>query len=116
MRVCLFGSYAKDSMNDLLKKKLELRDIEVVECNEEIHGVGSFFSANLKLILKHRKIDYDIMILPLWRSLMTLPLAKIISKKPILYYGYMPIYDTVLNDRKVVKINYLCLQRICLKK
>lgn len=107
MRVCFFGSYAKDPMNDLLKKKLELRDIEVVECNEEIHGVGSFFSANLKLVLEHRKIDYDIMILPLWRSLMTLPLAKIISKKPILYYGYMPIYDTVVNDRKVVKANSL---------
>ena len=105
MKVCLFGSYAKDPMNELLKKKLELQNVEVVECNEEIHGVGSFFSANLKIILKHRKIDYDILILPLWRSLFTLPLAKIISKKPILYYGYMPIYDTVVNDRKMMKKN-----------
>jgi len=105
MKVCLFGSYVKDPMNELLKKKLELQNVQVVECNEEIHGIGSFFSANLKLISKHRKIDYDIMILPLWRSLFTLPLAKIISKKPILYYGYMPIYDTVVNDRKMMKKN-----------
>lgn len=105
MKVCLFGSYAKDPMNELLKKKLELQNVHFVECNEEIHGIASFFSANLKLISKHRKIDYDIMILPLWRSLFTLPLAKIISKKPILYYGYMPIYDTVVNDRKMMKKN-----------
>ena len=105
MKVCLFGSYAKDPMNELLKKKLELQNVQVVECNEEIHGIGSFFSANVKLISKHRKIDYDVLILPLWRSLLTLPLAKIISKKPILYYGYMPIYDTVVNDRKMMKKN-----------
>ena len=105
MKVCLFGSYAKDPMNELLKKKLELQNVQFVECNEEIHSIGSFISANLKLILKHRKIDYDIMILPLWRSLLTLPLAKIISKKPILYYGYMPIYDTIVNDRKMMKEN-----------
>ena len=105
MKVCLFGSYAKDPMNELLKKKLELQNVQVVECNEEINSIRSFFSANLKLISKHRKIDYDILILPLWRSLFTLPLAKIISKKPILYYGYMPIYDTVVNDRKMMKKN-----------
>ena len=119
MRVCLFGSYANDPMNDLLKKKLELQNVEVIECNEEIHGIGSFFYANLKLILKHRKIDYDILILPLWRSLITLPLAKIISKKPILYYGYMPIYDTIVNDRKIAKANSLkakmiyCIEKMC---
>ena len=105
MKVCLFGSYIKEQMNDLLIKKLEIQNIEIVECNEEIHSIGSFFSAYLKLILKHQKIDYDIMILPLWRSLMTMPLAKIISRKPILYYGYMPIYDTVVNDRKIAKPN-----------
>jgi len=107
MKVCLFGSYIKEQMNDLLIKKLEIQNIEIVECNEEIHSIGSFFSAYLKLILKHQKIEYDIMILPLWRSLMTMPLAKIISRKPILYYGYMPIYDTLVNDRKIVKANSL---------
>jgi len=43
------------------------------------------------------------MIIPLWRALITLPLAKIISRKPILYFGYMPIYDTIVNDRKITK-------------
>jgi len=105
MKVCFFGSYAPDPMNSLLKKKLEMQGIETVECNEEITNVFSFFRAYFKLPFKNRKIKYDIMIIPLWRALITLPLAKIISRKPILYFGYMPIYDTIVNDRKIAKPN-----------
>ncbi len=105
MKVCLFGSYAQDPMNSLLKKKLEMQGIEIFECNEEITNVFSFFRAYFKLPFKNRKIKYDIMIIPLWRAVITLPIAKLISRKPILYYGYMPIYDTVVNDRKIAKPN-----------
>jgi len=92
-------------MNALLKKKLELQEIEIVECHEEIKNLTSFFRAYFKLPLKHRKLKYDLMIIPLWKALLTLPLAKIISRRPIVYYGYMPIYDTVVNDRKMKKPN-----------
>jgi len=105
MKICFFGSYTSDPMNSILKKKLELQGIEIIECNEEIKNLFSFFRAYLKLPFKHRKKKYDLMIIPLWRALITLPLAKIISKKPIIYYGYMPIYDTVVNDRKIAKPN-----------
>ncbi len=105
MKICFFGSYTPDPMNSILKKKLELQGIEIIECNEEIKNLVSFFRAYLKLPFKHRKKKYDLMLIPLWRALITLPLAKIISKKPIVYYGYMPIYDTVVNDRKMAKPN-----------
>ena len=108
MKVCLFGSYAPDPMNTILKKKLEMQGVEYVECHEEIRkNIVSFVGAYLRLLSKHRKLDYDILILPLWRALLTLPLARMISKRPILYYGYMPIYDTVVNDRKMAKPNSL---------
>ena len=41
MKVCLFGSYAQDPMNSLLKKKLQMQGIEIFECNEEISNVFS---------------------------------------------------------------------------
>jgi len=107
MKVCFFGSYSPDPMNDILKKKLELQGFEIVECNEEIKNVGTFFRAYFKLPFKHHKLTYDVMIIPLWRALITLPLAKVLSKKPIVYYGYMPIYDTVVYDRKIAKPNSL---------
>ena len=108
MKVCLFGSYAPDPMNEILKKKLELAGIEIVECQEDIHkSIISIVRAYVKLFFKLRRIDYDIIIIPLWRALLTLPLAKIFSRKPIVYYGYMPVYDTVVNDRKLVKPNSL---------
>lgn len=114
MKVCLFGSYAMDPMNSILKKKLELKAIEIIECHEEIKNVGSFFKAYFKLVFRHRKLKYDIMIIPLWRAIFTLPLAKIISKKPIVYYGYMPIYDTYVNDRKKTKPNSILARLIFL--
>ncbi len=100
MKVCLFGTYETNQMNLLLKKKLELQMIDYVECQENGSNIRSIVGSYSKLWKKHRNLSYDIMILPLWRSLFSLPLAKLISKGPIVYYGYMPIYDTLVNDRK----------------
>jgi len=106
MKVCLFGSYANDPMNELLKNKLKIAGIEYVECQEDMKkSIGSFFSVYSKLSSKLRKLNYDVIIIPLWRAVFTLPIAKIWSKKPIVYYGYTPIYDTIVNDRKMFKPN-----------
>ena len=100
MKICLFGTYETNQMNLQLKKKLELQKIDYVECQENGSNIRSIIASYAKLWKRHRKLNYDIMILPLWRSLFSLPLAKLISKGPIVYYGYMPIYDTLVNDRK----------------
>jgi len=42
------------------------------------------------------------MIIP-WRGILTLPLAKIIHKKPIIYFPSFSIFDTLVNDRKTIK-------------
>jgi len=111
MKVCFFGSYVKDSHGIpsgnggiLLKKILESQNIEVVECHEEIKGIFSFISGYFKLFFQHRKIKYDIMLIP-WRGILTLPLAKLIHKKPIIYFPAFSIYDTLVNDRKKIKKN-----------
>jgi len=106
MKICFFGSYKKSNYNLLFKKILELQGVQVIECREEISKTSSFFLANLKLILKHRKLSYDAMLIPWW-GIITLPLAKIISKKPIIYVAFISIYDTLVNDRKKVNSNSL---------
>jgi len=113
MKVCFFGSYVKDSFGipsgnggTLLKKILGTQEVEVVECHEPLERFFSFFTSYVKLFLKHRKIDYDIMLVP-WRGILTLPLAKLIHKKPIIYFPAFSIYDTLVNDRKKIKKNSL---------
>jgi len=109
MKVCFFGSYVKDSFGIpsgnggiLLKKILEIQNIKVVECHEPIESIHSLIPVYFKLFFKHRKLEYDIMMIP-WRGILTLPLAKLIHKKPIIYFPAFSIYDTLVNDRKQVK-------------
>ena len=113
MRVCLFGSYIRDSYGipsgnggTLLKKILETQDIKVVECHEPINNFFSFFRAYVKLFFRHLKLKYDIIIIP-WRGILTLPLAKLIHRGPIVYFPAFSIYDTLVNDRKRIKKNSL---------
>lgn len=113
MKVCFFGSYVKTSNEipsgnggTLLKKILESQNVEVVECHEDIDNFPSFIKAYVKLFLKHLKLEYDIMIIP-WRGILTLPLAKIIHRKPIIYFPAFSIFDTLVHDRKKIKENSL---------
>jgi len=109
MKVCFFGSYVKSVFDIpsgnggiLLRKILESQNVEVVECHEPIEKISECFRAYWKLFCKHRKINYDILIIP-WRGILTLPLAKLIHRKPIVYFPAFSIYDTLVNDRKLIK-------------
>jgi len=113
LKVCFFGSYVRDSYGipsgnggTLIKKILEKQNIEVIECHETIDKKSSFISSYLKLLSKHRKLEYDIMLIP-WRGILTFPLAKFIHRKPIIYFPAFSIYDTLVNDRKKIKKNSL---------
>jgi len=86
----------------VLKKILERQNIDVIECHEDIKNFFSFFSAYVKLFKKHRTLQYDVMIIP-WKGIITLPLAKLVAKTPILHIGFISIYDTLVNDRRTVK-------------
>jgi len=113
MKACLFGSYVKDShgipsgnTGELLKIILKSQGVKVVECHEPISTFNQFFTAYVKLIFKHKNLEYDVIILP-WRSIITLPLIKLIHRKPIIYFPAFSIYDTLVNDRKKLKKNSL---------
>lgn len=109
MKVCFFGSYVKDSWGIpsgnggvLLKKILEHQNFEVIECHESLEKKKLILPIYVKLFLKHIRLDYDILLIP-WRGILTLPLAKLIHKKPIIFFPAFSIYDTLVNDRKIIK-------------
>ena len=111
MKVCFFGSYTKDPVISVLKLKLELLNIEVIECHEDINisldhiSIPSVIKSFIKLFFKHRKVDYDIAVLPLWWGAIQIRLLKLISRKPVLYFGQGSPYDELVHDRKKVKPN-----------
>jgi len=108
MKVCFFGPYNMEHMNSLLKKRLGLQGIEILECQEEVHNnFLKLIPAYVKLFFKHWKLKYDIIIIPRWRGSLAIPLIKIISKKPILYYSYSSAYDVLIADSKMFKPNSL---------
>ena len=111
MKICFFGSYVKDSYGIpsgnggiLLKTILSNKNIEVVECHDELSSIKWFIPSYVKLFIKHISMKYDVMVIP-WRGLLTLPLAKLIHKKPIIYFPGYSYYDTYVNDRKTIKKN-----------
>jgi len=106
MKVCIFiGSY--DFREDkLFQKILETQNIEVIECREDIHGVFSGISAYFKMFFRHRKLDYDVMVIP-WRGILTFPLAKVVCNKPIIFWSNLSIYHTLIEDRKISNPNSL---------
>ena len=100
MKVCIFiGSY--DFREDkLFQKVLETQNIEVIGCREEIHSISSGIKAYFKMFFRHRKLDYDVMIIP-WRGILTFPLAKLVCNKPIIFWSNLSIYHTLIEDRKI---------------
>jgi len=108
-KVCLFGSYVKNTNGipsgnggDLIEKLLKKQNIDVIICHYDVNSILTFLKGYVKLFFKHRKIKYDIIIIP-WKGILTLPLLKLIHRKPIVYFPAFSIYDTLVNDRKKIK-------------
>lgn len=113
MKVCLFGSYVKDSYGipsgnggELIKKILLKQHVKVTECHHPLEKPYKLPVAYLKLLIQHSGTDYDVMAVP-WRGILTLPLAKLIHKGPIISFPAFSIYDTLVNDRKKASKNFL---------
>jgi glycosyltransferase involved in cell wall biosynthesis len=102
--VCYFGSYnSQYSRNRILITGLRENGIKVLECNDRSSGLEKYF----RLFLKHRRIKnkYDLMIVGFpsqWVSF-DLVLAKIISRKPIIFDAFASIYDSLVLDKQLVR-------------
>lgn len=106
MKVCFFGSNEKGTIYSTLNNLLVDKSVKVIECQHDVYSFSQLFKSYFSLWLKRPKEDFSVVII-LWRGIMTLPLAKFIIKKPIIFFPYVSIYDTLINDRKKYKKNSL---------
>ena len=106
MKVCIFSGSYDFNEDKLFQKVLETQNVEVFGVREDIHGVFSGIKAYFKMFFLHRKLDYDVMIIP-WRGIFTFPLAKLVCKKPIIFWSTLSIYHTLIEDRKIANPNSL---------
>lgn len=97
MRICYFGIYQKDyARNKNIIVGLRANGVEVLEVSERSKGIGKYF----ELIKRHWQISkkYDLMIVG-FPGQIIMPLAKIISRKPIIFDAHVSLYDANVFER-----------------
>ena len=105
IKICFFGIYNPNySRNRVLIKGLRENNVEIIECNDRTSG----FRKYLNLIRKYRRLnkDYDILLVafPGWPVMW---LAKILTRKPIVYDAFLSVYEAEVEDRKKYSSNSL---------
>ena len=101
MTICYFGNYDPEyARNRVLIKGLRENGVEVLLCNDRSGGIKKYF----KLWRLHKKFanKYDLLIVGYSDSRSMVLLAKIISKKPIVWDAFYSLYDSLVFDRKLV--------------
>ncbi len=124
MKILYFGTYEKNyPRNKIFIEGLKKNDVKVIEINvpikkrkkysknfiiENLSLIIDYFSAYLKLIIKSVKIkNYDLILVG-FPSFPDVFLAKIISffsRKKLVINPLVSIYNTLIEDRKVIKEN-----------
>jgi len=97
MKVCYFGIYNPDySRNRVLIKGLRENNIEVIECQVNPNERYKYW----KLFKKHQQIEnYDFMIVG-YPGYTVMVLAKLISRKKIIFDAFLSAYQSKIFDRK----------------
>ncbi|MCK4539874.1 glycosyltransferase [Candidatus Parcubacteria bacterium] len=101
MKICYFGDYdAGYSRNRVIIKGLKENDVTIFECGSKMLG----FKKLCELYKKHKRIKnkYDIMIIGYSDSRFIIFLAKILTRKKIIWDAFYSLYDSWVYDRKLV--------------
>jgi len=105
MRICFFGIYDPGySRNRILIKGLKSNGVEVLECSSRTKGIKKY----LELIKKHRSLKgkYDLMFVAFPGYQATI-LAKLLTRKKIIFDSFFSIHEASVYDRQVVSPNSL---------
>ena len=103
MKICYFGIYRPNfGRNKTYIDGLKQNDIEIIECRDTSRGFLKF----LKLFWKHRKIrnSYDYMIVG-YPGHIVVWLAKLISKRPVIFDALCTLYEGEILSRNLYKYN-----------
>jgi len=99
LKICYFGNYDPNySRNRILIDGLKKNGVAVIECNDLSPGWKKFW----RLFLKHRRLneDYQLMLVG-FPGQSVMPLAKLISKKPVVFDAFLSFYEMVVADRRL---------------
>lgn len=118
MKVCYFGIYDSSyNRNKVLIKGLHLNGVEVIECFSRTSGFGKY----IDLWRKHLALNgcYDAMVVG-YPGFQSMILARLITRKPIVFDAFVSIYDSMVMDRGLAKKGSLksfyfwCLDKVSL--
>lgn len=98
MKICYFGIYDPSyCRNKNLIQGLKDNGVEVLEVNDRTPNLTKYW----KLIKKHWQVrrDYDLMIVGFCGQIV-MPLARLISNKPIIFDAHISLYDANINQKQ----------------
>lgn len=100
-KVCYFGNFDPDySRNRVVIKGLRENGFEIVLCNMRTRGFKLY--QGLYRRLKKLKGRYDIIIVGHTDNRWMVPLAKLLTRKPVIWDGFYSLYDSWVLDRRLV--------------
>jgi glycosyltransferase involved in cell wall biosynthesis len=105
LRICFFGAYDPAySRNRVLLRGLKENGVEVVECNTHLGGLRKYWD----LIKKHWQLrnQYEVMLVA-FPSFQVMILARLLTRKKIIFDAFLSIYEANIIDRKVAKASTL---------
>jgi len=105
MNICAFGYHNKEGGRHwVIKTGLEKAGYTVIECHTAKNGFIPKYFELIKKYWKQRK-ETDVMLVT-FLGQYTMPLAwilAVLSRKPIVFDAFISLYDSQVDDRKVVR-------------
>lgn len=102
MKVCYFGIYKEDfTRTRVVVKALESQGIEVVKCVDRTPSLKKYWN----LAKKHQALgNYDVMLVG-FPGYFVVFLARLITRKPIIFDAYISYYDGLLDRRNYSRLH-----------
>lgn len=98
----------------MIIKGLKKNDVDIVECQDRSIPLPLRY---LRLVKKHAILDYDVMTIGVTYGQPVIPLAKIISRRPIVLDLFLGHYETeVVDTGSVVRSSFKAKSFYCLDK
>lgn len=97
-KVCFFGNYKQNHRNHTLVSGLEAHGIEVLQCRDDSLAPGKA----IRLIRKYWKLrnSFDVLLVGFPNHKLVL-LARLLTRKPIIFDPFVSLYNTDVEDRKL---------------
>src|SRR3989338_4970677 len=119
MKVCYFGIYNPlYSRNRILIQGLRKNGVEVVECHSDKTGIERYLDLAQKLF--SLKNGYDVLVVG-YPGYQVAILARFLTRKPVIFDAFSPLYDSMVFDRKIVTprsaraLYYWCVDWLSMK-